>query len=101
MLPYTQIFQSGVLFLGYNFGLPVIATDVGSMKDDIVLGKTGYLCAACDAAQLAGTIEGYFSSEMFRGLERQKREIRDFARRHNSWTTVGEKTRDVYSVLHS
>jgi len=28
-LPYKQIFQSGVLFLGYSFGLPVIATDVG------------------------------------------------------------------------
>jgi len=29
VLPYTHIFQSGVLFLGYNFGLPVIAADVG------------------------------------------------------------------------
>src|SRR5438094_6340159 len=30
VLPYTNIFQSGVLFLGYSFGLPVVAADVGS-----------------------------------------------------------------------
>jgi len=30
VLPYTEVFQSGVLFLAYSFGLPVIASDVGS-----------------------------------------------------------------------
>jgi hypothetical protein len=29
VLPYKEIFQSGVLFLAYSFGLPVVATDVG------------------------------------------------------------------------
>ncbi len=32
IIPYTQIFQSGVPFLGYSFGVPVIATDVGSLR---------------------------------------------------------------------
>ena len=44
VLPYVSIFQSGVLFLAYSFGLPVIATDVGSLKQDIVEGKTGFVC---------------------------------------------------------
>ncbi len=39
VLPYTQIFQSGVLLLGYNFGLPVIASDVGSLPEDVVEGR--------------------------------------------------------------
>ena len=39
VLPYTHVFQSGVLFLAYNFGLPVIAADVASMKEDIVGGR--------------------------------------------------------------
>ena len=38
MLPYTHIFQSGVLFLGYSFGLPVIASDVGSLREDVIEG---------------------------------------------------------------
>src|ERR1700743_1422424 len=29
VLPYKDIFQSGILFLSYSFGLPVVATDVG------------------------------------------------------------------------
>src|SRR5439155_24688106 len=29
VLPYRYIYQSGVLFLGHSFGLPVIAADVG------------------------------------------------------------------------
>jgi D-inositol-3-phosphate glycosyltransferase len=33
ILPYTRIFQSGVLFLSYIFGLPVIAADIGSLKE--------------------------------------------------------------------
>ena len=35
VLPYKFIFQSGVLFLSYGFGLPAIATDVGSMREYI------------------------------------------------------------------
>ena len=31
ILPYAHVFQSGVLFLGYSFGLPAIAADVGSL----------------------------------------------------------------------
>ena len=29
VLPYRDIYQSGVLFLGHSFGLPVLAADVG------------------------------------------------------------------------
>ncbi len=41
VLPYKEIFQSGVLFLAYSFGLPVVATDVGSFREDIVEGVHG------------------------------------------------------------
>ncbi len=49
VLPYTEIFQSGVPFLAFNFGVPVIATDVGSLREDVIDGTTGYLCAPRDA----------------------------------------------------
>ncbi|MEQ9564913.1 MAG: glycosyltransferase family 4 protein, partial [Pseudomonadales bacterium] len=32
VVPYVQIFQSGLPFLAYSFGLPVLATDVGSLS---------------------------------------------------------------------
>jgi len=99
VLPYTHIYQSGVLFLAYSFGLPVIASDVGSFRHDIIEGKTGYLCLPCDAADLANTIETYFESDLFKALDRRRLEIRDYARARHSWDLVGEMTRNVYAEL--
>lgn len=98
-LPYTQIFQSGVLFLAYSFGLPVIAADVGSFRDDIVPGKTGYLFRPCDAVDLATTIKAYFETDLFKTLDSRRQEIRDFAHARNSWDAVSERTYNVYSEL--
>ena len=99
ILPYTHIFQSGVLFLAYNFGLPVIASDVGSLREDIIEERTGFVCEPCDAADLARCIRAYFSSDLYRELDSRRKEIRDFARERYSWTKVGEITRRVYRSL--
>src|SRR5262249_33799494 len=56
VLPYTYIFQSGVLFLGYSFGLPVIASNTGSMQEDVIPGKTGFIHEAKNAVALAEVI---------------------------------------------
>jgi D-inositol-3-phosphate glycosyltransferase len=99
VLPYTHIFQSGVLFLGYSFGLPVIASDVGTLKDEIVEGTTGFVCPPKDPTALANAIETYFSSDLYKNLESCRREIRDYANKRNSWEHIGELTRAVYGRL--
>jgi glycosyltransferase involved in cell wall biosynthesis len=99
VLPYTEIFQSGVLFLGYSFGLPVVAADVGSLRADVVDGKTGFVCKPRDSVALARAIETYFSSDLFRGLASRRQEIRDYANERYSWDTVGQMTRNVYMEL--
>ena len=68
VLPYRHIYQSGVLFLGYSFGLPVLAADVGPLKDEIVEGKTGFVFRPEDSVGLATTIEQYFASDLFANL---------------------------------
>jgi glycosyltransferase involved in cell wall biosynthesis len=99
VLPYTHIFQSGVLFLGYNFGLPVIAADVGALKDEIVAGETGFVFRPQDSSDLAMTIKKYFASDLYRDLDSKRRLIRDYANKRYSWTKVGEITCRVYSDL--
>jgi D-inositol-3-phosphate glycosyltransferase len=99
VLPYRYIFQSGVLFLAYSFGLPVIATDVGALREDIVEGRTGFLCKPDDPGDLAATIEAYFESGLFKGLADARQEIREHASRMHSWDVVGERVADVYSGL--
>jgi glycosyltransferase involved in cell wall biosynthesis len=99
ILPYVHIFQSGVLVLAYSFGLPVIAADVGSLREDILEGSTGYVCRPQDPTDLAKTIGIYFSSALFRELEHRRREIREYGNDRYSWSKVGEITKRVYKSL--
>jgi len=96
VLPYTHVFQSGVLFLGYNFGLPAIAADVASLKEDIVEGTTGFVCPPRNPVALAQAIERFFSSELYTSRTSRRHAIRRFASERYSWTIVGSKTREVY-----
>jgi D-inositol-3-phosphate glycosyltransferase len=99
VLPYKDIFQSGVLFLGYSFGLPVIATDVGSFREEIVEGKTGYLCKPGDPLELAKAVETYFASDLFKNLTIHRRELKDYAYANHSWHAVAELTRSAYAKM--
>ncbi|MFN3408110.1 MAG: glycosyltransferase family 4 protein [Limisphaerales bacterium] len=98
-LPYNHIFQSGVLFLGYNFGLPVVATDVGSLKDDIVEGRTGFVCRPRDPDDLARALAAYFGSELYRELPTRRAEVEAFATERYSWAKVAAITRKVYGAV--
>ena len=99
VLPYTEIFQSGILFLAYSFGLPVIATDVGSFGEDVIEGRTGFVCKPRDPDDLCTAIQRYFDSDLFKELEQRRQEIRDYALSRHSWEVVGDLTRNVYSGL--
>jgi D-inositol-3-phosphate glycosyltransferase len=99
ILPYAHVFQSGVLFLGYSFGLPAIAADVGSLKEEIVKGETGFVFKPWDSSDLARRIEDYFNSELFRNLESRRGHIKAYANERYSWHKVAAMTADVYSDL--
>ena len=99
VMPYRGIFQSGVVFLAYRFGLPVIATDVGSLKEVVVAGKNGFICKPDDAADLAETIDRFFASELYQDQERSRRQIREHAFVRYSWSDIGAQTRRVYERL--
>ena len=99
VLPYRYIYQSGVLFLGYGFGLPVLAADVGSLKEEIIEGETGFVFKPEDPADLARAIDRYFSSDLFANLSSRRQKIEEFATRHHSWYIVGQLTMDAYSEL--
>ncbi|HEY6185204.1 MAG TPA: glycosyltransferase family 4 protein [Terriglobales bacterium] len=96
VLPYKEIFQSGILFLAYSFGLPVVATDVGSFREEIVEGTTGFLCKPGDPSDLAKAIEIYFASDLYRNLKVRRQELKDYANTHHSWRAVAELTENAY-----
>lgn len=99
VLPYKEIFQSGVLFLAYSFGLPVVATDVGSFREEIVEGRTGFLCKPGDPSDLAKAMETYFASDLYKNLKISRQELKDYANAHHSWQAVAELTERAYAKI--
>jgi D-inositol-3-phosphate glycosyltransferase len=99
VLPYTTVFQTGVLFLAYRFGLPVIATDVGAIREDLIEGRTGLICRPRDSKDLAETLEEYFNGEMFLHLEQTRSDIQRFAKDRYSWDGIARTTQAVYDAL--
>jgi glycosyltransferase involved in cell wall biosynthesis len=99
VLPYTHIFQSGVLFLGYNFGLPAIVADVGALREEIVEGRTGHVFPPRDTAGLVRAIDQYFSGELYANLKQRRQDIRIYARERYSWSEVARLTTAVYARL--
>jgi len=97
--PYTLIFQSGVLILGFSFGIPVIAADVGSLKEDVIEGKTGFVFPPRNATSLELTIEKFFASSLYRERDQRRQEIRVHTDEHYSWSKVARITTDVYASL--
>jgi glycosyltransferase involved in cell wall biosynthesis len=99
VLPYRYIDQSGVLFLGHSFGLPVIAADVGCLKDEIVEGETGFVVKPEDPVDLARAIERYFASDLYAELDSRRPHIRHCAITQHSWDLVSQATMSVYADL--
>jgi len=99
ILPYKEIFQSGVLFLAYSFGLPVIATDVGSFREDIVEGETGFLCKPGDPEDMAHAVEKYFASELFKDLKVRRQDLKDYVNANHSWRAVADLTCQAYAQM--
>jgi glycosyltransferase involved in cell wall biosynthesis len=96
VLSYTEIFQSGILFMALAYGLPVIASDVGSFAEDIVEGETGFLCRPRNPADLVSAIHRFFNSDLFQTLESRREEIRRSVEARHSWTTVAEMISRTY-----
>lgn len=99
VLPYRHVYQSGVMFLGYSFGLPALAADVGSLKDEIVEGETGFVFKTEDSFDLEKTIQRYFSSSLYANLDQRREKIKAGAAAAHSWDEVGMATLRLYSAL--
>jgi D-inositol-3-phosphate glycosyltransferase len=99
VLPYKRIFQSGVLFLAYRFGVPIIATDVGSFAEDVIDRVTGFICKPNDAEDMAAQLRKYFDSTLFHQREETRASIIELAGKKYSWTNIGRQTYEVYTDL--
>jgi glycosyltransferase involved in cell wall biosynthesis len=64
VLPYRTATQSGVTAVSQHFEIPVIATDVGGLKESVLHGETGLIVARPDSTLLAAQITYYFENQL-------------------------------------
>lgn len=57
VLPYRKASQSGVLHLAYGQSKPVIATNVGGLKEDVIDNESGLLVPPNDIPALSNAID--------------------------------------------
>ena len=60
--PYRSATQSGVIPVAYHFDVPVIATDVGGLKENIERAGTGLVCLPT-VESLSESIQNFFRSD--------------------------------------
>lgn len=77
ILPYKSATQSGITSIAYHFELPIIATDVGGLKETIEDGKTGLIVSTCDPDAIAGTVRKFFDQHLSEKLIEGIREIKE------------------------
>ncbi len=98
VLPYIEASQSGVLFIAYELGKPVIVTRVGSLPEVVDDGKTGLVIPPADEHALAGAIIKVLQEDDLRVAmgenARQKVASGDL-----SWDSIAAKTVSLYTSL--
>lgn len=83
LLPYRHIDQSGVLFQAFRYGVPVIASDVGSFRD-YVFGDSGFICRPNDSGSLKDALQKFHDERS----DFSRRRIVDFGRKFEWQNTV-------------
>ena len=79
VLPYKSATQSGITSIAYHFDLPLIATDVGGLKESIRHLQTGVIVDICEPEPVAKAINEYFTRQLagifIPGIQKLKEEL--------------------------
>lgn len=95
VLPYKTATQSGITSIAYHFELPVIATDVGGLKEYILHQKTGLIVDRPDAQLIAEAINHYFDAAMIEQFKAAIKQLKDA----HSWAHLAKEIIDFQNTL--
>ncbi len=78
VLPYRSATQSGITAIAQHFCTPIIATDVGGLKEGVADGVTGIVVSVAEAGAIAEGIQRFFAgdAQVFRRhMEAQREQL--------------------------
>jgi glycosyltransferase involved in cell wall biosynthesis len=97
-LPYPVASQSGVLLLAYGFRRPVVAYPVGGLREAVLDGETGWLCARPDVEALVGAL-GAAVAAGWPECRRRGEAGSKLAEERFAWPAIARRTGEVYRAV--
>jgi len=91
ILPYRSATGSGVVALAYNYGKPVLSTNVGGLKEAIIPGRTGWLVPPNSPEDIAKIISVITREETMK----MRRSVEKFCE-ENSWDNFAKAIIDKF-----
>lgn len=87
ILPYKSATQSGITAISHHFCVPIIATDVGGLKETIKNEENGLIVESSNAEKIKFSIQKYFNE----GLKSKFEEKLKQENEENSWMSFTAK----------
>lgn len=94
-LPYKDATQSGITAISHHFEVPIIATDVGGLKENTKHLETGLIVEKPDSSLIAKSIAQYFDENL---KEKMSKNIA-VEKAENSWENFAKKLMDFAKTL--
>jgi glycosyltransferase involved in cell wall biosynthesis len=95
ILPYKSATQSGITAISHHFCVPIIATDVGGLKETIIDEENGLIVESADAENIKFAIEKYFKEGLKSKFEEEIAKVNE----ENSWTSFTDKIIEFSSEI--
>lgn len=95
VLPYKSATQSGITAIAHHFDLPIIATDVGGLKESIHHESNGLIVPKSEPKAIAESITRYFDEDLKEGMSEKIAE----EKKENSWENFAEKLLEFTNQL--
>lgn len=96
VLPYREIYSSGVMIRSLDYGAAIIASDLDTFKKIIVDGENGVLFKNEDENDLAEKILSIINDET--KLNQLRINAKKTADEKFSWQLIGQKVNEVYKL---
>lgn len=96
-LPYTEAYQSAVLYMAYSFGKPVVASTVGGLAEIVEDGTTGLLVPPDDINSLASALFTLLQDEKMARSMGERGQL--LVETKFGWSEIARKTAAVYQEI--
>ncbi len=93
--PYKSATQSGIAGISYHFDLPMIATNVGGLKEMIEPYGTGIIVDKPDVDLLTNAIHGYFKDDTSTKLKKNIKVFKEIC----SWKNLAKAVEELENQI--